>query len=657
MKKTPIFILILGLLLSGCTTVADSSALITAAPAASLSENSSVVDSAVEASEDPCSDLLETGLFKNRELSGDYDESDAIPLTSENAEITQGGTYILSGSLTDTTITVSVADTEKVQIVLDNATIENQNAPAIYVAQADKVYITAREGTENYIADGVDYTYPLDEKADAAIFSRCDLAINGSGSLTVSGNYKHAVVSKDDLVLAIDQLSVTAEKIGLYGQDSVRVAWGNLDIQSGGDGIQSDNEEDTDKGFVYVADCHMTIQSGKDGIQGEHQVTLVDGTYQITAGGGANSTTGEELESYKGIKSGTDIFITHGDFQLDCLDDTIHANNNISISGGNFTLSTGDDGVHADQTLDISGGNILITESYEGLEATVLNISGGTMDITSSDDGLNAAGDSEETDFDGFPGPFGAGVGEINISGGYIVINAEGDGIDSNDTMLVSGGVVLVSGPTMSMNGALDCDGGSTITGGVVIATGAAGMAQGFTTAENQGSILVNLGNQTGGTSIALCDETGNVIAAFTPATDYSTLAISAPGIQTDNTYTVVVGGQVDNTDEHGFAENTTITGGETISTIEMTELVYSEGGFGGPGGGFGGFGGGFGGDPGRNGGFPGESSDNSPGEPPEGEPGNLPDNLPEDFPENFDFSGTPPDGAPGDFTPPDGNS
>lgn len=598
-------------LLTGCTTAVPSSQ----APASTPQEHSEAVESVAESSvpaeeipEEPAISaeaqaLLDTGLFKNREISGEYDEAEALPLTADSPDITKAGTYIVSGEFQNTTITVSVEDTDKVQIVLDNAVIENENGPAIYVAQADKVYITAKEGTENLISDGSDYVYSLDEKADGAIFSRADLAINGTGSLTVTGNYKHGVVSKDDLVLAIDDLTVNAQGTGLSGKDSLRIGWGKITITSEGDGMKSDNQEDTDKGFVYVADCDLTIQAGKDCIQGDTMVSLLGGTYQLTAGGGVNGELLDETESYKGIKSGLDIEISGGEFKIDALDDAIHSDNNVTISGGTFQIATGDDGVHANETLDISDGSILISQSYEGLEGKELYISGGNINITASDDGLNAAGDADETDFDGFPGPFGNGVGDIYISGGYIVVNAEGDGIDSNDSLTVSGGIVLVSGPSWSMNGALDCDGGSTITGGIVIATGASGMAQGFGTAENQGSILATITSQAGGTPIALCDESGNVVVSYTPVTDYSSVAVSAPGIQSGNTYTIVVGGEVADADENGFVENSTITGGETLSTIEMTSLIYSQGGFG-PGGG--GPGGRPGGGPPPFGGFPG---------------------------------------------------
>lgn len=631
------------LLLTGCTAGTSQSASdpVSAAPAQTteaVQEQISIVPE--EISQEPqlsemAQSLVDSGVFTELEVSGFYDESEAQPLTQEDPQITAPGTYILSGSLTDTTLTVDVGEDEDVCIILDNAAIENKDGPAIYVAQAGNVILLAKDGTENTISDGQNYTYEPDEKADSAIFSRGNLILNGTGSLTITGNNKHAVESKDDLVVAMDTLTISAEGSGLKGKDCVKIAWGKIDITSGGDAIKSDNDEDEEKGYIYIADCDLTVVSEKDGLQAETLLTLVDGTYNITCGGGAQAELLDEEESYKGIKSGKDIVISGGDITVNTLDDAIHADNNIAISGGTFLLASGDDGIHADMDLSISGGDIVITESYEGLEGAYVNISGGNIDLVASDDGINASGDLVEEG----QGPMFGGTGEeLNISGGYVLVNANGDGLDSNGTLTVSGGVLLVTGPVSSMDGALDSDGEMKVTGGVVIAAGSSGMPQSFSVAENQGSIMTRFDTQAAGTSIAICDAEGNVVAAFTPPKEYGSVVISAPGIQSGNTYTIVTGGDVADADKNGFAENTTISGGETLETIELTESTYSNGGFGGFGGGFPGFPGGgpggMGGGPGQdNGGFqmP-DMGDFNPGD----FDGNMPDNFPGDFDGNF---------------------
>ena len=211
-----------------------------------------------------------------------------------------------------------------------------------------------------------------------------------------------------------------------------------------------------------------------------------------------------------------------------------------------------------------------ITKSYEGIEAARILISGGTISVVSSDDALNAVGGSEG---------FSATTAEIVISGGYLLVNSGGDGIDSNGKITVSGGVTLVSGPTGGGNGIFDFDGSATVTGGVLVALGTSSMAQNFSTAQNQGSILSTFSTQSAGTSFAVCDSTGKVIVSFTSKKSYQCAIVTAPGIQSGNTYTLVAGANVSGVDSNGFAQNTTKTGGTTLATINMTTAIYGSGG------------------------------------------------------------------------------
>ena len=266
---------------------------------------------------------------------------------------------------------------------------------------------------------------------------------------------------------------------------------------------------------------------------------------------------------------------------------------NMEIKDGEFIVFVGPSGCGKSTTLrviagleEISGGELVITKSYEGLEASKVLISGGKMNITASDDGINAAGGNDGSSLGGRPGMgmFSSSTGEIQIGGGYVLVNAAGDGIDANGPITMSGGVVLVSGPTNSGNGAFDCDGTAAVTGGYLIALGSSGMAQGFSSAENQGAALFSFSSQQGGTALAVCDKNGNVVISFTPAKAYQSAAITAPGIQQGETYTVVAGGTVLNADENGFASSGTVSGGTTLGTFTMTSLVMGSGG--GPGGG-----------------------------------------------------------------------
>ena len=529
-----------------------------------------------------------------------------------DVSITREGTYLVSGKATDGILTVSVGKEDKVQIVLDGLELAASDSPAIYIQSGDKVFITLADGSENVISDREGYTATDGETTlDGAIFSRSDLTINGSGSLTVNGNGKHGIVSKDDLVITGGNITVTAKNVGLDGKDCVKIGGGTLTIAAGSDGIRSDNAEDADRGYVYISGGTLAITAENDAIQAETVLKIDGGDFHITTGdgsgnasttqsggfnpswgfggwGGSASSSSSTAESAKALKAVSDILITGGAFVIDSADDCIHSNGNVAISGGEFSMKSGDDGIHADASLSISAGKISIGKSYEGLESSELVIAGGTIDIVASDDGLNAAGGNDSSGMGGRPGQgmFSSSTGSILISGGYTVINASGDGIDANGNITVTGGITLVSGPTSSGNGAFDYDGTATVTGGVLMALGSSGMAMGFSSAENQGSILVSTGTQQGGSTFALCDEEGNVIVSFTPAKAYQTAAVTAPEIQNGKKYTVVIGATIEGANENGYAHNTTKSGGTTVATVEMTSLIYGSGGMGGFGGG-----------------------------------------------------------------------
>ena len=434
-------------LLAGCAAAPASSA---ESFSAAGSSSGTVLTAALSAS-DP-----DTAVSK-RDASGEYDASEAVTLSpGSDLTITEAGTYILSGEY-EGMIVVEAGEEDKVQLVLENAAITNENGPAIYVRSADKVFITAAEGTVNVISDGSDYALTDDDTTlDAAVFSRGDLTINGSGRLTINGNYKHAVVSKDDLVITAKDLSVNAQNVGLNGKDSVRFSEAAVSITAGSDGIRSDNGSDADKGYVSVVDSTVTITSGKDGIQAETVFTAENADISITSGG-SGAWSGDSSESCKGIKAGVSISINGGVYAIDALDDAIHTNGSILIGGGEFTLRSRDDGVHANEKVEISGGSLNIT-AYEGIEAAYILISGGDVTIAASDDGINAARKSA------------ACTPTVEITGGTVTITmgaGDTDGVDSNGDIIITGGTISVSG-----NSSFDYDGTATFTGGTVYVNG-----------------------------------------------------------------------------------------------------------------------------------------------------------------------------------------
>ena len=531
--------------------------------------------------------------FTDRDLDSSIG-SNAITLNESNVEITKEGTYVLSGNYTS--VNIAVGDKEKVQLVLKNATIENENGPAILIESGDKVFITLYENTTNTISDGKSYDVTVDDsQVDGAIFSKSDLTINGNGNLTVNGNYKHGIVSKDDLVVVDASLTVDSNDVGLDGKDCVKIKDAVLDIESVSDGIRSNNSEDEDRGYVYIESGEFDIQAGNDGIQAETVLKIVDGTFNITSGIGSEGYLTSSEESYKGLKATSDILIEDGTFNLDTQDDCIHSNNTLSISNGTFTLSSGDDGIHADNELLIKDGTISISKSYEGIEASIIRISGGNIDLVASDDGLNAAGGTLTTTDanivntsygpggNGQQGPGGNGsggqerpgmgnftnsYGEIYISGGYIYANASGDGIDSNGIVGISGGILLVSGPTNNGNGAFDYENSATITNGTIIALGSSGMAQSIQS-DNQGVLGFTMGTQSAGTSLTITDEEGNLIVSIVGEKQYECAVISTPNLTKNQTYQVIVNANVNDADEHGYTENSSYSNGTVLGSLD----------------------------------------------------------------------------------------
>ncbi len=458
MKKSIRIILIGALalfMLVGCgaapTTSAGSSAVSSEESTQSTELSASIVEDAVS----------------KRDASGEYEADGAVTLDPDgDLTITEAGVYLLSGSY-EGMILIEAGEEDKVQLVLENAELTNGEGPAIYVKSADKVFLTAAEGTVNTISDGEDYTLTdEDTTLDAAVFSKEDLTINGAGSLTINGNDKHAVVSKDDLVVTAKDLTVTAVNVGLDGKDSVTLSEASVSITAGSDGVRSENGTDADKGFVYVIDSTLAVVSGKDGIQAETVFIAENAEISITAGGGSGARSSDASESYKGIKAGVSVTVSGGAYQIDALDDAIHTNGSVLIDGGDFTLTSRDDGIHANEKIEISGGTLDIT-AYEGIEATYVLISGGEITIAATDDGINAARKSASY------------TPTVEIRGGTVTITigpGDTDGVDSNGNIVISGGSVSVSGQS-----AFDYDGSATLSGGTVYVNG-----QQVTTLPNQ---------------------------------------------------------------------------------------------------------------------------------------------------------------------------
>ena len=599
MKRIILFGLILALLLCGCSEKTESPEEPTEATAPTQSGADTAVDPGL--------------YFSDRDFDTSYKAEKAVALHFEGttiscaakevrtegttATITEEGTYILTGTLEDGTVLVDVEKTQKVQLVLSGVSITNRTGAALYIKQADKVFITTVEGTENTLSNGGSFEN-ADDGVDGAVFSREDITFNGAGKLSITSPAGHGIVSKDSLTVTSGDYEITCASHGMAGKDDVAIAGGTFTLTAGKDGIRAENAEDTSLGVAYIQGGTFTVVCEGDGVSASGAMQIGGGVFALTAGGGSENGTkassdgwggfpgqrpggmgqwpgGQQTTedttdstSMKGIKAGGDITITGGVFTIDSADDGIHSNASVQLTGGTFTIATGDDGVHAEDTLTIDGAVITIAESYEGLEALHIYLMSGDVTLVASDDGLNAAGgtDSSGTEggrdgmfggmgggrpgkpgdqggMGGFGGMMGAGNGSITIAGGTLHITASGDGIDANGTLTISGGDTTLCGPTQGDTAVLDYDTSAVITGGTFIGTGSTMMAQTFSDSE-QGVIALSVGSQAAGTRILLTDAKGVVVAECTPALNFAIVIISTPDMVKGESYTITVGSQ-----------------------------------------------------------------------------------------------------------------
>ena len=526
-------------------------------------------------------------------------ETDGVVIKGQTVTITAEGTYIFSGTLSEGQIVVD-ADNAKVQIVFDNVDITCASSAAVYVKSAEKVFVTLAEGSQNTLRNTDEYVAIDDNNIDSVIFAKSDLTLNGTGSLTIVSAEGHGIVSKDDLKITGGTYDITAAGHALSGKDSVRIADGTFILTAEKDGIHAENADDEEKGYIYIADGDFTITSDGDGMDASNIVQIEDGTLDITAGGGAanslkthesdvpgggmpqngekpdgesmpqmgekpdgenmpqDTTTDESGTSTKGIKAGGGMYLNGGTYQIDSADDSIHSNANITIADGTYTLATGDDGVHADDALIVNGDTITVTESYEGLEGLTVTINDGTIDITASDDGINTAGGTDQSGFGTFGDHFkGMDSADdeteettdkemwMELNGGYIHILAGGDGVDSNGNLTINGGEIYIDGPSDNGNSAIDYGDRSSayVNGGMLVAIGSSGMAEGMSDSSKQEVLMVKLGEQMEAGDVELTDNEGNVIVSYTALKSYDCVIISTAEVESGATYTLTTSG------------------------------------------------------------------------------------------------------------------
>lgn len=505
-----------------------------------------------------------------------------VSIDGSVATITSAGNYNISGILVDGQIVVDIEDQDKTtRLILDGVDISSSSTSPIFVKNAEKVIIVLSDNSYNYITDAEEYVYEDSEEDEpnAAIFSKDDLSIYGNGALTVNANYNDGIKSKDGLVLEAANLTINSVDDGIIGKDYIHMLDGSITLNVEGDGLKSTNE-DADKGYVFIEGGTLSITSGADAIQAETNLKITNGVFSLTSGGGSDASLAED-DSAKGLKASMAIFISGGEFLIDAADDAIHSNNTVQIDGGTFEIASGDDGIHADSVLGLAGGDINITQSYEGIESAEITIDAGTVHIVSSDDGLNVAGGNTGEQGGGPGGRPGqdnfssSGDYFLYMNGGTIVIDADGDGVDVNGTIEMTGGSIIVNGPTSNGNGALDYDGSFNISGGFIIAAGSSGMAQAPSNTSTQNSLLLTFnGSLSAGTLFHIQTESGQELVSFAPSKPYSSLVFSSSSLLKGASYDVYYGGSSTGAETDGLYEAGVYSPGTLLTSFTVNGTV-----------------------------------------------------------------------------------
>jgi len=495
--------------------------------------------------------------------------------------ITSAGTYRVSGTLTNGQVVVDTQDKDIVRLLLNNVDITCSNSAPVYVISAKKVIIVLQEGTVNNIKD----TNRGDTvEPNAAIFSACDLTIYGSGQLNVQGNTNDAIASKDGLIIKSGMITANSVDDCIRGKDYLIIKDGSLTLTASGDGLKSDNFENASRGYIDIENGIIRITSGMDAIDARTDVTITGGRFTLISGGGSTGIVGPDV-SAKGIKGLVNLTITNGDFVVSSADDNLHSNKTITIYGGTFSLSTGDDAIHADNSIVINGGTIDIPKSYEGIESTNITINDAIIHITSSDDGLNGAGGNDGSGFQPGPGVgqpgqfFVPGNRHLYINGGYIVVTADGDGIDVNGPISMTAGYVIINGPTSFMNTAIDWEGSFTMSGGFILGVGSAGtsMAPAMTAGptSTQNAILLNFRTtKNAGTIFHIQKSNGTEVVTYLPIKQYQSIALCSPLLVKGSSYQVYFGGSSTGTIKDGVYLDGSYIPGTRNTNFTITNTV-----------------------------------------------------------------------------------
>ncbi len=448
--------------------------------------------------------------------------------------ITAKGIYLIQGESDGVQIVIDEGDKSgNIYLIFDNVSMKN-NGSCVYVKDADKV-IFQSVGTSS-----LENT----KASDGAIYSKDDISFSGSGTLNII-SAKHGIEGNDDVVITGGVLNITSANAGIKANDSIRIGGGEINITSGRDGLKVDSDEGT--GYFVMTDGTVTVDAGYDAVDiGTSEpvdytgfMSLEGGTIVLMAGGGQSYPLSDR--SQKGLKCEGNIYLRGASADISTADDGVHSEKSILIEAGEVSIACSDDGISADGAAEISGGSVRITKAYEGIDAESVLITGGNVSIVSSDDGINTSVEmGSRTEGISLSGRSYT-VGDVIISGGNTYVNAVGDGIDSNNSIYIEGGILVVEGPSNRSNSVFDYGDGEeyvlSVTGGYIIATGNGERISNFN-AGTQASALIYLPSPSG-SKISVNDGSEWSVEL---QRSFACIIYSSPDMEEGGTYTLTSG-------------------------------------------------------------------------------------------------------------------
>ena len=444
--------------------------------------------------------------------------------SDQTLTISQAGTYVLTGSGKNLKLVVEAADTDQVHLVFQNLTLEGEGS-LLQINKAQEVVISLAEGSQNALTES---QASDDEKVKATIHSQVPLTLNGTGSLTLTALTKNALEVEDDLKVLGGTYTVKAANHGFKAEGALDIEAATLTIEAGKDGLHAEHDETTELANVTLNPTQLSIAATEDGVDAGNELTIKGGTITVSQ-----------------IEEGLEARV-------------------IRQLGGDVTIKSSDDGVNA----SAGSSNKTSDTSSSASQATAAPAATSQTDQANKDKNQTPpAPPAGQAPPQGGQGPGGMPPGgqeesdpslQIILEGGTLTVDAEGDGIDSNGTVTISGGSLVVNGAVQDGNGPLDAAGDITITGGTVWALGTSDLLQGFAQGSTQASITANIAGTVGLTLIIL-DANGKEVARQTASKDFQAIIMSSAELVDGQTYTIQVEGTTQTTTA---ALATPVTGG-----------------------------------------------------------------------------------------------